>query len=108
MKANLLIMCLALLPLTAQSNTELKELTVGGNLNGLQFLPRVHLTAKNIQQSAGIVHLKGGVEVRLVTYTLLADQAEYDEQSGEIRAHGHVRIKPAPSDPRGARQFGIK
>ncbi len=108
MKTSLLIMCLTLLPLTAQNNAELKELTVGGKLNGLQFLPKVHVTAKDIQQNAGIVHLKGSVEITLVSYTLQADEAEYDQQSGEIHAHGDVLMKPTPSDPRGARQFGIK
>jgi lipopolysaccharide assembly outer membrane protein LptD (OstA) len=107
-KTGLLIMCLTFLPLTAKNNAELKELTVGPVLNGLQFLPKVHVAAKNIQQNAGILHLKGSVEIKLVSYTLLADEAEYDQQSGEIHAHGHVLMKPAPSDPRGARQFGIK
>ncbi len=108
MKTSLLIMCLTLLPLTAKNNAELKELTVGGNLKGLQLVPKVHLAAKNIQQNAGTVHLKGNVEIKFVSYTLLADEAEYDQQSGEIHAHGHVLMKIALSDPRGARQFGIK
>lgn len=107
-KTGILIMCLTLLPLTAKNNAELKELTVGGNLNGLQFVPKVHFAAKSIQQNAGIVRLKGSVEIKLVSYTLLADDAEYNSQTGEIHAHGHVLMKPAPSDPRGARQFGIK
>lgn len=108
MKTGLLIMCLTLLPLVAQNNAELKQLTVGPVWNGLQFVPKVHVTAKNIQQNAGIVYLKGGVEIKLGSYTLLADEAEYDQQSGEIHAHGDVLMKPAPPDPRGVGQFGVK
>ena len=107
-KTALLIMCLTLLPLTAQNNAELKQLTVGPLWNGLQFVPKVHVAAKNIQQNAGVVYLKGSVEIKLGLYTLRADEAEYDQQSGEIHAHGDVLMKPAPPDPRGASQFGIK
>jgi hypothetical protein len=106
-KTGLLIMCLTLLPPTAKNNAELKELTVGPARNGLQFV-KVHVVAKNIQQSAGTVYFKGSVDMNFGSYMLLADKAEYDQQSGEIRAHGNVIVKPAPADPRGARQFGIK
>jgi len=108
MKSGLLIMCLAFLPLTAQNNAELKQLTIEPARNGLQFTPKVHVAAKNIQQNAGIVYLKGSVGINLGLYTLLADEAEYDRQSGEIHAHGDVLMKPAPPDPRGVSQFGIK
>lgn len=107
-KTRLLIVCLTLLPLTAQNNAELKQLTVGPVRNGLQFVPKLHVAAKNIQQNAGIVYLKGTVEINFGSYMLLADKAEYDQQSGEIRAHGDVKMKPAPSNPRAVSQFGIK
>jgi lipopolysaccharide assembly outer membrane protein LptD (OstA) len=102
------MMCVAILPLTAQDNPELKHLTLGPVRNGIQFVPRARVAAKNIQQNAGIVYLKGSVEINLGSYTLLADEAEYDQQSGEIRAHGDVLMKPAPPDPHGVSQFGIK
>jgi lipopolysaccharide assembly outer membrane protein LptD (OstA) len=108
MKNGLLIMCLGLLPITAQDGAELKQLTIGPVLNGLQFVPEVHVAAKNIQQNAGIVYLKGSVEINLRSYTLLADEAEYDQQTGEVRAHGDVVMKPGPADRRGVSQFGIK
>ena len=107
MKTGLLITCLTLLPLTAKNNAELKELTVGPARNGLQSV-KVHVAAKNIEQSAGTVYFKGSVDMNFGSYMLLADKAEYDRQSGEIRAHGNVLMKPVPPDPRGVRQFGIK
>jgi lipopolysaccharide assembly outer membrane protein LptD (OstA) len=107
MKTGLLIICLTLLPLTAKDNAELKELTVGPARSGLQFV-KVHVAARNIQEGAGTVYFKGSVDINFGSYMLLADKAEYDQQSGEIRAHGNVLMKPVPPDPRGMRQFGIK
>ena len=108
MKTGLLVICLALLPLTAQDNPKLKQMTVGLVRTGLQYVPKVRIAAKDIQQDSGIVYLKGSVEVNLGLYTLLADEAEYYQESGEIRAHGDVRVKPMPADVRGASQFGVK
>jgi lipopolysaccharide assembly outer membrane protein LptD (OstA) len=40
---------------------------------------------------------------------LHADEAEYNLETGEIQAQGHVRVTTRPPvDPRALRQFGIK
>jgi lipopolysaccharide assembly outer membrane protein LptD (OstA) len=103
-----LLIFLALLPLTAQENSELKHLTVGPVPNGRPAVPTVRLAAKSLEQNAGIVYLKGSVEINLGRYALVADEAEYEQDSGEIRARGNVRVKPLDLDRRGASQFGIK
>ena len=107
MKTFLFVTCLALLPLTAQDNPEVKHLTVG-TLPGRPAVPAIRLGARDLEQSAGVVYLKGGVEIDLPLHVLLADEAEYDQNSGEIQARGNVRLKPARSDSRGASQFGVK
>lgn len=108
MKTGLFVICLVLLPLTGQDNSQVKHLTVGPLANGRPAVPTVSLAAKSLEQNAGIVYLKGSVEISLGAHTLLADEAEYDQDSGEIQARGNVRVKPAILDRRGASQFGIK
>jgi lipopolysaccharide assembly outer membrane protein LptD (OstA) len=109
MKTGLLIMCLTLLPLAAQDNSGIKHLTVGPLPNGRPAVAPIRLAARDLDQIAGIVYLKGSVEINLGTYALLADEAEYDQNSGEIQASGNVHLKPAESrNSRGAIQFGIK
>lgn len=75
---------------------------------GRPAVPTIRLAAKNIEQNAGIVYLKGNVEINLLTHVLVADEADYDQDSGEIQARGKVRLTPAKLNPRGASQFGIK
>lgn len=41
-----------------------------------------------------IAHLKGNVQIRANGFILRADQADYDEESGEIKASGSVTITP--------------
>ena len=108
MRTSLIVMCLALLPLTAQDNSEVKRLTVGTRANGRPAVPTIRLAAKSIEQNAAIVYLKGSVEISLPTHVLVADEAEYDQDSGEIQARGNVRLKPVNINPRGASQFGIE
>ncbi len=109
MKTGVIVTCLALLPLTAQNSSEIKHLTVGPVVSGGAVVPKIHLAAKSIEQSAGIVYLKGSVEINLGMYALLADEAEYFPDSGEIQAPGKLRLKPTPIlDPRGVSQFGVK
>src|SRR5580698_4601140 len=108
MKTSFIVMCLALLPLTAQDNTEIQHLTVGAQANGRPPIPTLRLAAKSLEQSAGVVYLKGSVEIAMPTHTLLADEAEYDKDSGEIQARGNVHLKPTNLNSRGASQFGIK
>ena len=109
MKSGLLVICLVLLPLTAQDRSDGEKLTVGGGLKGLQPMPRVQVKAESILENSGIIHLKGTVEINLGTHTLLADEAEYNQDTGEIQAHGDVRLKPSlVLNQGGVRQFGIK
>ena len=43
-----------------------------------------------------IAHLKGNVEIRANGFILHAEQADYDEQTGEIKASGNVSVMPYP------------
>ena len=43
-----------------------------------------------------IVHLKGNVEIRANGFILRTEQADYDEQTGEIKASGNVSVRPYP------------
>jgi hypothetical protein len=106
MKTSLIVMCLALLPMTAQNNSVVKHLTVGTRANGRPALPRIRLAARNLQQSAGLVYLKGSIEINLPMQMLLADRAEYDQDSGEIQACSNQHLKPANLDSRGANGCG--
>jgi lipopolysaccharide assembly outer membrane protein LptD (OstA) len=102
MKSGLLVLCLVLVPLAAQNNSEIKQLTVGPSISGLVTIPQVRFAAQSVQQNSGIVFLKGSVEINLGGYTLLADEAEYHQDTGEIQPRGNVRVKPTSSlDPRG-------
>jgi lipopolysaccharide assembly outer membrane protein LptD (OstA) len=44
-----------------------------------------------------IAHLKGNVEIRANGFILHAEQADYDEQTGEIKASGSVSVMPYPA-----------
>ena len=44
-----------------------------------------------------VAHLKGNVEIRANGFILHAEQADYDEQTGEIKASGNVSIVPFPA-----------
>jgi lipopolysaccharide assembly outer membrane protein LptD (OstA) len=55
------------------------------------------------------VHLKGSVEVKVAAFTLRAEEADYNEKTGEIDAHGDVKVTPtAQPILRRQAQFGIK
>jgi lipopolysaccharide assembly outer membrane protein LptD (OstA) len=55
--------------------------------------PNISLTASAIQRQAPIVQLRGNVEIRTKDMILRADEADYDQNTGEIEARGTVRIK---------------
>ncbi len=58
------------------------------------------LSAVEIQRGVSypsIVHLSGKVEVRSSGFIVQADSADYDEDSGEVRARGEVIVKPYPN-----------
>jgi hypothetical protein len=83
---------------------------------------RVALTAFSMQRdlsseaTAPVIQLKGNVEIRMIaclptgkddavvcegTMVLHADEAEYNEKSGEINARGNVHMTPhVPSPPK--------
>jgi lipopolysaccharide assembly outer membrane protein LptD (OstA) len=46
------------------------------------------------QRDTHLIHLKGNVEIRTDTMTLTANEAYYNQATGEIEALGTVRIKP--------------
>ena len=87
----------------------LKHLTtarIDGALGGAR------LSAVNIERDVpypSTVHLKGSVEIRVAGFILRADEADYNEKTGEIDAHGDVKVTPtSPLIQRGQSQFGIK
>ena len=45
-----------------------------------------------------VIHLKGDVEIRRSGMILHADEADYYEDTGEVEARGHVRVKPYPAE----------
>jgi lipopolysaccharide assembly outer membrane protein LptD (OstA) len=55
--------------------------------------PNISLTATAIQRRAPIVQLRGNVEIKTKDMIFRADEADYDQNTGEIEARGTVRIK---------------
>jgi len=58
--------------------------------------PNIDLAATAIQRQApamNLVQLKGIVQIRTKDMTLRADEAEYNENTGEIEARGTVHVK---------------
>ena len=55
--------------------------------------PNISLTATAIQRQTPKVQLRGNVEIRTKDMILRADEADYDQNTGEIEARGTVRIK---------------
>jgi lipopolysaccharide assembly outer membrane protein LptD (OstA) len=55
--------------------------------------PNIGLTATAIQRQAPMIQLRGDVEIRTKDMILRADEANYNQNTGEIEAHGTVRIK---------------
>jgi lipopolysaccharide assembly outer membrane protein LptD (OstA) len=56
-------------------------------------------TALDVEKGSpypSVAHLKGNVEIRANGFILRAEQADYDEVSGEIRASGNVSVTPYP------------
>jgi lipopolysaccharide assembly outer membrane protein LptD (OstA) len=59
---------------------------------------------------SNIIRMNGKAIVTFGNGVMLhADEAEYNLETGEIQAQGHVRVTTRPPvDPRALRQFGIK
>jgi lipopolysaccharide assembly outer membrane protein LptD (OstA) len=51
------------------------------------------VTANEINKDGPVHHLSGNVTIETDKLLLHADQADYNEDAGEILAHGDVRIK---------------
>ena len=54
----------------------------------------VTLEANGIQSGPGVTRLTGNVEIHTTKLVLLADQAIYHAETGEIDASGNVHITP--------------
>lgn len=51
------------------------------------------VTADGQQQHGAVRHLTGHVKIETNAVLLQADQVDYNDNTGEILAHGDVRIK---------------
>lgn len=63
-----------------------------GNSNDLIV---VTFAANEIQQDSRTFRLQGNAEIRTATQVVEAGDAVYQSDTGEIEAHGDVRVKPA-------------
>ena len=60
----------------------------------------VYASALDVVKGAdypSVAHLKGSVEIRANGFVLHAEQADFDEQTGEIKASGNVSLLPYPA-----------
>jgi len=77
-----------------QQVTELKHLMIA-TPNG----PNVGFAASSIerhQPDLNVLELTGNVEIRSKDMILQADRATYDQNTGEIKPSGNVRVKLEP------------
>jgi lipopolysaccharide assembly outer membrane protein LptD (OstA) len=47
-----------------------------------------------------VVHARGQVEIKLNGFIVRADEADYNEHTGEVEAHGTIKVEPYPSLPK--------
>jgi lipopolysaccharide assembly outer membrane protein LptD (OstA) len=98
------IACLAI-PVVAQTALELPKVRIQQALHN----PEAIVVALSATDEGEIYHLKGAVELRTDTLLLRADEADYNHETGEINAHGDVKVTPAsPLITSGLSQFGVK
>ena len=64
---------------------------------GKKMVP-VHIAAKTQRKDGNVYTLIGDVEVRYKDYIVRADRMNYNEDTGEARAEGHVELDGGPSD----------
>ena len=74
------------------------------------FTPYDFLSQDSEVAGSNVVRMNGKAIVIFGNGVVLhADEAEYNLETGEIQAQGHVRVTTRPPvDPRALRQFGIK
>jgi lipopolysaccharide assembly outer membrane protein LptD (OstA) len=71
--------------------------------------PEAIVAAVNSTHDGEIFHLMGEVEIRTDTIFLRADEATYNHATGEIEAHGDIKVTPRGMlVTRGMTQFGVK
>jgi LPS-assembly protein len=58
----------------------------------------VHITANTQRKDGSVYTLLGDVEVRYKNYVVHADRMNYNEDTGEARAEGHVELDGGPAD----------
>ncbi len=58
----------------------------------------VRIEAKQQQKTGSTYTLLGEVTIYYRSYTLRADKASYDEDTGEVRAEGHLQLQGGPDD----------
>ncbi len=64
---------------------------------GRKMVP-VHIAANTQRKDGDIYTLLGDVEIRYKDYIIRADRMNYNEDTGEARAEGHVELDGGPSD----------
>ncbi|HEX6772346.1 MAG TPA: LPS assembly protein LptD [Acidobacteriaceae bacterium] len=58
----------------------------------------VHIAANTQRKDGDVYTLLGDVEIRYKDYIVRADRMNYNEDTGEARAEGHVELDGGPSD----------
>jgi lipopolysaccharide assembly outer membrane protein LptD (OstA) len=106
MRFTICILCAACyFPVVAQTPTKWPQIRIQQALHN----PEAILMAVSTTHEGDVFHLKGAVEIRTDTILLKADEASYNHETGEIDAHGDVKITPvSPLMPHELSQFGIK
>ena len=64
---------------------------------GKTLIP-VHIAANTQRKDGSVYTLLGDVEIRYKEYVLHADKMNYNEDTGEARAEGHVELDGGPAD----------
>jgi lipopolysaccharide assembly outer membrane protein LptD (OstA) len=71
--------------------------------------PEAIVAAVSATHDGEIFNLKGEVEIRTDTILLRADEATYNHATGEIEAHGDIKVTPKGMlVTSGLSQFGVK
>jgi LPS-assembly protein len=63
-----------------------------------KVLVPVHISANTQRKDGSVYTLLGDVEVRYKDYVVHADRMNYNEDTGEARAEGHVELDGGPAD----------
>ena len=101
----LLIIAAAILVPSAALLPQISEQAAAGSVKHMAAAPRngvrgeARLAAIDIERGLpypSVVHLKGSVEIRTNGFILHADEADYDEDTGEVEARGSVKVTPYP------------